>query len=173
MPTETPDRPSGLTIGDVIAIKYSAESELNYFKILNRDTLFYPDAHSALASGSTETYAEVTNLNPPQDQIYQFTKIELDGNVKVYLKQPAATNRWGTQKSPAGGYLTDTISPVGAGEQLNVWVLKDYVPNIQLVNSTNVSITPNLFWYGWRYQVQKMEKAPPMYTLVVAGGPGQ
>lgn len=167
---DTPDRIEGLRVGDNVAVRIASGTTINYYTIVNRDTLFYLDAHSALGAGATESYNEVTNLNPPTMQLYQVYSVMIDGNVRLYMKQPAATNRWGTNTSPAGGYLTDVLSAMGNKQLINVLVVEDYPPNVQLVNNTDVSITPNLMWYGWRYQLQALRQAPAIYTTVNVGG---
>lgn len=178
---EVPDKKEGLAIGTNIAIKIGAETI--YKKITNRDTIFYRDAHSALATATTESYAEVTNLDPPGSQLYQIHTVLIDGNVEVQLKQPAATNRWGTQRSPTGGYLLDKYSSLGAGEPINLWILEDYPPNVQLYNNTGVSIAATLWWIGWRYDVLEIAREingriktgtrPATFMEVAIGPPGQ
>jgi len=162
------DLARGLNILDNIRVVISGDE--HFFKVVNRDTLFYRDEHSSLDAGSTESYTEITNLNPPTGQLYQIYGIEVNGNVEIYLKQPAATNRWGTQRSPEGGPLTDNISPNHVPEFLNLWVLKDYPPNIQIRNNTNVSITPVLYWMGWRYAVIELKEKPSIYTSITVVG---
>ncbi len=96
----------GFRIGDNVAVKIG--SAIHYYKITHRDSIFYVQTHSAIAAGATQSYAEITNLDPPKYQLYQLKNLRLvRGNVQVYLKQPASTNRFGTNRSPDGGYLTD------------------------------------------------------------------
>lgn len=165
MPTETVDRPQGLSIGDCVAVRLPG-GEVKYYHILLRDRLFYKDAHSALSAGATESYAEVSNLDPPTGQIYQIYRIKADGNVRVYIKQPAATNRFGTNKSPEQ-YLVDDLVD---GQTVNIWVLEDYPPNIQIVNPTGVSITATFWWIGWRYAVRELKEKPPVFSWINIGG---
>lgn len=159
------DLSKGLRIGDNVAIR--AGDTIKFYEVISRDTIFYVDSHSAITAGSTEDYTEITNLNPPSDQIYQIYQIELaEGNVDVYLKQPAATNRWGTNRSPAGGYLDDEHDTA----LVDMWLIEDYPPNVKLINNTNVSITPKLRWWGWRYQVKELTQKPAKYSSVMVGG---
>lgn len=179
---DVPDKPEGLAIGANVAVRIGTEKK--YFKITNRDTFFLRDNHSALAKASIESYVEITNLDPPSGQLYQIYSGVIDGNLEVQLKQPAATNRWGTHRSPTGGYLLDKVSSFGSGELLNVWVLKDYPPNVQLYNGTNVTIkVPTIWWVGWRYDVELLATEiggkitqgakPVTFVEVGIGPPGQ
>jgi len=165
----TPDSEAGLRPGDNVEVRLAGTKTVKYYRITNRDTIFYLDKHSTLAAGGTESYAEVTDLDPPTGQLYQIYNIWISGNVKVYLKQPAATNRWGTNKAPEAGLLTDRISPIKNGMLVNLWIMEDYPPNVQIKNDTNVSITPVLYWIGWRYSLEEISK-PDVYTQIVVGG---
>lgn len=163
-----------LRIGDNLKVIYVG-GEVKWFTITSLDDIFYRDAHDALTAASTESYAEVSNLDPPTGQLYYFYKIETECNVKIYLKQPAATNRLGTNKSPEGGLISDIGGLPLTGREVDIWVAEDYPPNVQIVNSSNVSITPILWWIGKRFGV--IEKYPmadgppfPVYTTVRIGG---
>lgn len=165
------DLTKGLNILENVRVSLGeGEGGEKFYKIMNRDTLFHRDEHNSLAAGGTESYTEITQLNPPTGQIYQITGIEISGNVEIYLKQPAATNRWGTQRSPEGGPLSDNMSPKHSPQYLNVWVLKDYPPNIQIKNNTNVAIVPVLYWIGWRYLVQELREKPTVFQPITVAG---
>ena len=112
MPTEF-DLEKGFIINDNICIRIGGTKK--YYTVTNRDNMFYLEEPDAVAADSTASYSEVTNLNPPHGQLYQVMKIWIDGNIFLYLKQPAATNRWGTQRSPEGGFLNDRISGIKGG----------------------------------------------------------
>ena len=168
-----PDVRNGLAVGTNVAILLPGDKTKKFFRITNRDTIFYRDAHASLATGVTEAFAEITNLNPPPGQLYQIHGIVMDGNTELSLKQPAATNRWGTSRSPAGGLLLDKYSFNGAPELVNLWFIEDYPPNTQLVNNTPVSIVTTLWWVGWRYQIEKLSEPTDAYVEVSIGPPGQ
>ena len=161
-------KPKELRIGDNLKVIYIG-GESKFFTVTALDDIFYRDAHDALTAGSTESYAEISNLDPPTGQLYFFYKIETECNVKIYLKQPAATNRLGTNKSPEGGLLIDATGTILDGREVDIWVGEDYPPNVQLINGTNVSITPILWWIGKRFAVQKIAQ-PAVYTTVKVGG---
>lgn len=140
-----------------------------YYRIKKTDDVFYRDEHSALAAAATESYANVVNLDPPRDQIYLLFSVEIDGNVRLLIKQPPATNRWGTNRSPQGGILFDISSPVTSNRKIELWCLENYPPAVQLENGTNVSVTPVLWWIGRRFSIEEMQK-PAVFTTVQVGG---
>ena len=156
--------PEELVVGDVLEVVYIGGAR-KYLQITGMDDILYRDKHDALATDSTESFAAVTALNPPIDQIYWIYEIETDGNVRVLLKQPAATNRWGTNTSPQGGMIWDLFAP-----KIDIWIAEDYPPNIQIINSTDVTITPVLFWIGKRFAVKEFQGTPPARTTVKIGG---
>ena len=162
-----------LRIGDNLQVILIG-GETKYYQITGTDDIFYKDTHSALASGATEAYTAVGSgaLNPPVNQIYCITNIETESNVQIYLKQPAATNRWGTNNSPAGGLLNIDQTQIMAGRPISLWFMQNYDPNVQLVNNTNVSITPVLWWIGKRYTIKDIPK-PSVYTIAKIGGLSQ
>lgn len=155
----------GFRIGDNVAIKIG--DAIRYYEITHKDPILYVDDHSALAAAGTESYTEIGNLDPPVGQLYQFNRIILvRGNVKVYVKQPAATNRFGVNKSPEGGYLTDEFDEMS----LNLFCIEDYPPNVQIKNDTMSSITPRLRWHGYRYQTREIKEKPTPVTPIRVGG---
>jgi len=170
MPTGM-DLEKGFGIGDNICIRIGGTKK--YYTVTNRDNLFYLEEPAAIGADSTATYAEVTNLNPPHGQLYQVYKVWIDGNVYLYLKQPAATNRWGTQRSPEGGFLNDRTSGVKGGMYTDLWFTIDNPPSIQLRNIQPVSITPKIWYIGWRYAIEALPSKPATFTEVTISGIAQ
>ena len=159
------DLTKGFSIGDNLAVKIG--DSLKFFQITNRDTIMYiDDASSAISANGSESYTERTNLDPPDDQLYQIYRIECLHNVEAQLNQPASTNRWGLEKSPQGGILTDKNDHT----PLNIFILEDYPPNLQVVNGTTVSVTPKFRWHGWRYLLKPLDARPNTFTIVPATG---
>ena len=155
----------GFRIGDNVGIKNG--EAITYYTITHKDSIFYVQTHSAIAAGATQSYAEITNLDPPKYQLYQLTNLKLvRGNVSVYVKQPASTNRFGTNRSPDGGYLTDEYDNMN----INLFVMEDYPPNVQIVNNSLVSTTPRLRWLGHRYQIVELPQKPEKFTPIGIGG---
>ena len=157
-----------LVIGDNLEVVFIGGSK-KYYEIRAMDSIFLRDEHALIHSDAQEAFANVVNLNPPVDQFYWIFGVEIDGNVVLQIKQPAATNRWGTNRSPQGGYLFDLTSPVTSPRSVDIWIAEDYPPATRLVNDTNVDITPVLWWIGTRFAVNEISK-PTLYTTVKIGG---
>jgi len=161
----------GFALADNICIRIGGTKK--YYVVTNRDNLFYLDEPVAVGATSTATYAELTNLNPPHGQLYAVYKIWIDGNVELFLKQPAATNRWGTQRSPEGGLLNDRTSGVKGGMYTNLFFTIDNPPSIQLVNRQPISITPKIWYIGWRYAIEELPTKPAQFTEITISGIAQ
>ena len=131
------DLEQGFAISDNVAIRIGGI--IKYYSVTNRDVIFYQKKHDEIEADSTESYSEITDLNPPHGQLYQIYKIWVDGNVKLYLKQPAATNKFGTHRSPAGGFLTDRISGLKGGMYVNLFFTIDNPPSVQQVTITGIA----------------------------------
>ena len=161
----------GFAIGDNVALRIGGT--IKYYVVTNRDTIFLQEVGSEIAADSTDSYSEVTNLNPPHGQMYSIYKIWVDGNVKLYIKQPAATNRWGTQRSPAGGFINDRVSGVKGGLYVNLNFTIDNPPSVQLVNEQHVAISPKIWYIGWRYAIEELTTKPTQSTQVTISGLAQ
>ena len=170
MPTGM-DLEKGFAIGDNICIRIGGTKK--YYTVTNRDNMFHLDEADAIAADTTNTYSELTDLNPPHGQLYAIYKIWIDGNVYLYLKQPAATNRWGTQRSPEGGFLNDRTSGVKGGMYVNLFFTIDNPPSIQLKNIQPVSITPKIWYIGWRYAIEELPTKPATFTEITISGIAQ
>ena len=165
------DLEQGFAIGDNICIRIGGTKK--YYVVTNRDNMFYLDEADAVAADTTDSYSELTNLNPPHGQLYQVYKVWIDGNIELFLKQPAATNRWGTQRSPEGGLLNDRTSGVKGGMYVNLFFTIDNPPSIQLVNRQPVSITPKIWYIGWRYAIEEVPTKPSTFTEITISGISQ
>jgi len=167
--------PRELRNGDNLEVIFVGGS-VKYFRIRKLDDIFYRDRHAALASLGTESFANVVNLDPPIDQLYCLYSAEIDGNFRMLLKQPAATNRWGTNRSPQGGWLFDLNSPVTSNKKIEIWCSENYPPAIQLENYSNVTLNrPIIWWIGKRFSVVEISKDNPeikagKYTPIQVGG---
>ncbi len=161
----------GFALNDNVCIRIGGTKK--YYTIVNRDNMYYLNEPDAVAADTTSSYAEITELNPPHGQLYSIYKIWLDGNIELYMKQPAATNIWGSQRSPTGGLLNDRTSGVKGGLYTDLWFTIDNPPSVQYVNRQPVSITPKIWYIGWRYAIEELPDKPSNFTEVTITGLAQ
>ena len=156
----------GLRIGDNFQVILPGGST-KFYKVLNRDQVFYRNItfDEVAALGGAQDYTEITDLNPPANEVIQICKIKIDSNVQLQLKQPAPVNRWGTNRTPQGG-------PMPLNAELDLWATKNYPPQIRIVNNTTAAVTPILKLLGWRYLIKTLTTKPDVYTIVSVTGVG-
>ena len=64
-----------------------------------------------------------------------------------------------------------TTAKIGAGAVTNAKLATSAVSTTQLIkNGTNVSITPKLRWFGWRYDLKPLRERPEKFTAISIGG---
>lgn len=160
------DYPSGFAIGDCVKIRN------HFYKITGKDSLRINYVFtSAIASGATSSDTSMEDLNPKYcTELYQIVQVVPQHNVQVYLKQPASTLRWGTNKAPSVGFVSDRLSTYDGGEINNIFITNYQQPVIQVKNNTLVSMLPRIFFLGWKYMIEELPRAPPTYTEVQYGG---
>lgn len=166
-----------LRVGDNISITKS-KAKPKFYRIVGRDKFFYEDAHSSLAAASEDSaYTKITNLDPPAEQLYYIYGIGMVGNVRLYLKQPAAVQRWGTELSPEGSFLDDRISPRNAPEPIELWLTHDIPPFVKKVNFTRSAIVATITWFGWKFLLDELTKEEQAevertgrYEKIIIGG---
>ena len=158
--------------GDIVKVLNPGGGEV-FLQVTNTDKLVYEDVASAVAANTTEgSYTAVNNLNPPYDQLYHITRLEIDGNVRVRLRQPAAMQRFGVERSP-DQVLQDRDAPIGMGFPIVFWITENNQPARLLINNTETSITPTFWWHGWKYSVMRLPGpvTGPFRTIAVTGLP--
>jgi len=150
------DESKGFQINDVIKIQST------FYKITGRDNLRLPitPTSSGVASGATSSDISLDDLNPKYEQeIYQIVQIVPKHNVQIFLKQPASTLRWGTNKKPSVAYLFDRMSTFDGGENNNIFITNYQQPVIQMKNGTNITLIPTIYFIGWKYSVVKVPQS--------------
>lgn len=167
MPTYI-DYPKGFAINDIIKIRS------RFIRIKGKDSLRLPYTMStAIATTATSADTSVDVLNPKyQTELYQIVQIVPQMNVKIFLKQPASTLRWGTNTSPSTAFVSDRLASFDGGEINNIFITSYQQPVIQAQNPTTVSLTPTIWFLGWKYMIEELPSLPPgqPFTEVQYGG---
>lgn len=162
-------QPEDLRVEDFLRVVYIG-GEVKYLQIAGIDDIVLRKEFSEISAGESLDFTEVSELDPPTNELHWIYRIETEYNVKIYLKQPAAVNRLGTTKSPEAGVLVNEgVSPL-AGRRLNLWIATDYPPNIKIENGTNVAVSPVVWFIGKRYAVNEVKEVPKVFYTVKIGG---
>lgn len=166
---QTGQAPSPIPIGYNIALVGSDGSK-EFYEVISRDALRVTEEFSEIDSGEETSFSEVGKIEPSDDVIYQI-RIGVLHNVRLKLKQPAATTKWGTDSDP-DGFITPDQSPFSNPE--GHWEI--YVPpgeqpqlNIENPSENSVPITPEVSYEGYRYKVREISEsdAGPVLKLPV------
>lgn len=157
-----------LEIGDHLRVIYPG-GESKFYTITSVDDIFYTSTHDNISPGSIASYEEVSALNPPSDQLYWIGRIETDYNVKIYIKHPAATTRFGTSRAPQGGAIDSNAFPILEGREVNIWIAEDYPPMVQIENPTTTVVSPKIYWIGKKFTVVEIKTPPSVFKTVKIG----
>jgi len=144
------------------------------YKILgwnSTDNKWEKDATDTLSAGSNTDYRKVDELNPPTDEFHRITGIGINARkLHLYIKQPSGVDRLGTSVQ-AVGELNGIISPKDNPRPLyNFFVVNNKPPYFKAENKYDgVTVTPQLYVYGFRYKWKEISKPAEFITITVGG----
>ena len=164
-------------------IGISSEIEAKNYKITREEALRYitgdedTAVFSAVTSGNESGFKNIELLEPDKTPKH-IANVDwgVKSGGKYYLKLPTGTNRFGVDRDKDVGYLTNEISPwLDPDPQWGFWLINDYYPAINLVNNTLFSVTPQIFFYGKKYDITEVTgpekvEAEKRFTPIVIGG---
>jgi hypothetical protein len=145
------------------------------YKILGWDSteqVFKKDATNTLAALANTDYRKVDELNPPTDEFHRITGIGLNARkLHLYIKQPSGVDRLGTSYQ-AVGELNGIISPIDNPRPLfNFYVVNNKPPYFKCENKYDgVTVTPQLYVYGFRYKWEELKTKPAEFITITVGG---
>jgi len=139
------------SIGHFFVVKRGYNRYL--YRIVNVDYLDYVVSGNLNANQQTG-YNEISDLIPEEDKMYGFL-IGVRGPVKVYVKQPATTLKWGVGGLP--GYITQETSPYEAPNPITFTVtLKDTKLLVNVENPLSEVVSYKIRFTGYKYQIQQL-----------------
>ncbi len=149
------DISKGFRVGDNLAVRTSG-TDMVWMEVIARDQIFVEKTLDEVVAGGTVDFKEITELNPPEDELLQIDQVQLmKGNVKLLFKQPGAVNRFGTERSSETGFINDKFDTL----ETQLFIMNNLPLNIKEINDTPVSITPVVKFLGHRYQFRKLRES--------------
>ncbi len=129
---------------------------------------------SSVSTGNTSGFKQVTILEPadPPRRLYQVFPGVRDG-CSYYPQLPVGTNRWGVDLAKNLGFMDNLKTPHYAkNEDYEFWLVKSFWPAFNASNATGTSVTPQVFFEGFKYDIKKYTGAstPDRYRWVNLGG---
>ena len=161
----------------------------NFFKIL-RDSeplkvrssdLALSDPFIAVATGGESGFKDHEKLEPREApaELYRVRWGVKDG-CDYYLKLPSGTERLGVYEKKDVGRITaldsDVVCPA---EEYGFWMVHGDFPSVNAKNYTGYSLTPDIYFEGEKYNIEKITDAITLkllkegklpYTVVTRGG---
>lgn len=122
---------------------------------------------SAVADGSESGYKNISVLEPNDTprRIYQVVMGVKDG-CQYYVKIPSGANRFGVDVDKDVGYLDNNTSYYLAKNEMYLfWLAHNYYPSINAVNDTGISKTPQVFFEGYKYDIEPVSDAATLSRL--------
>jgi hypothetical protein len=137
-----------LNVGDHIWV----EAAKSFFKIINVKPFTYKLA-AALTAGETVTNTEITQLNSALDEIFNISGIEIENNIRLWLKfRGAALLSTGGEE-----YITQDDAPKGNPFPLDLWA-HNKSPFYNMQEMQNLAVTSNVFFTGITYDIETVDE---------------
>ncbi len=147
----------------------------NFFRIIkgpealkvNSTDLDLTDPFTSVATASESGFKDQEKLEPRENppELYRVRWGVADG-CDYYLKLPSGTERFGVYSKKDIGKITaldsDHIAPA---EEYGFWMAHGDFPSINAKNYTGYSITPNVYFEGEKYNIDRVTDAKELVAL--------
>lgn len=110
----------------------------------------------AVASGSESGFQTVEKLEPNDKPFHLFwvTWGVRDG-CEYQIKIPTGTDRLGVDEDKGIARITNRHSPYFSPDPaLGFWLIPDHFPSINAINHTLASLTPKIYFKGFKYDIE-------------------
>jgi hypothetical protein len=114
--------------------------------------------YSAVANGAESGYKNITEMEPHDipRRLYQVLMGVKDG-CQYYVKIPTGANRFGVDEDKDVGYISNQNSYyLAKNEDMVFWLVKNYFPSVNASNGTGGSLTPKVYFEGFKYDIDKV-----------------
>lgn len=145
-------------------LRISTEREGRFYRVVRRDPLIYNKTFDVVVNpNTTTTDVQDTNLEPPAGELYMFM-IGLKNNVRVRVKQPTATARFGVVASV--GEITYDLSPSDNPNPMTTMAtIKGANVTFSFYNPTDVPLKPEIRFLGMKYKLMEITDARTLEEL--------
>lgn len=136
-------------------------------------------AEFSTVSTATKTgFKNIDRIEPDTNQIAWYEWYIEDG-AEYQMKLKAGSIRFGPQAEPNVGYIDNLKSgPTDPNLKYSFWLYKDWFPSIEANNLTPYTMTPKIFFEGFKFDVEEVVdtakiaqvKASGKYSVLVLGG---
>jgi len=116
---------------------------------------------AAVTSGSESGFKNIAVLEPDESPMHLFWVLwGVKSGGYYQVKIPTGTDRLGTDEDKDVARITNEKAPYfGPDPMFGFWLVSDYYPAINMVNTTAVSLTPKVWFYGTKWDLEKVKDA--------------
>jgi len=151
-----------------------------FYRILRKERLIYITGEgdatefTAVATGAESGFKDIEALEPNTNQLYQVRPGVKDG--LKYQAKLTGTERYGPRLDTDMAYFTNQDSFWTApSEDFEFFLVKDMFPTYNAVNATGYTITPKIYFHGWKWDLEEAkeysaDRKPPEFTTITLGG---
>lgn len=145
-----------------------------FYQIQGKEPVTYETGRSttaeftAVASGGNAGFKNIEVLEPDTHHLYG-----LDWGVKdrcrYYMKVPTGNDRLGLDEDMDVGFVNNKTSPwLRPNPHYGFWIVEDQYPSFNAYNDSPLSLTPKIYFYGYKYFMVEVTKGNPVYERLKA-----
>jgi len=110
-----------------------------------------------LPGGATGVTANILNLRPETNELYNIDCLGIDGMARVRIEYPAGINRMTPHQ--IAEYLDQVLAPkagccCGTSGRVYFWCVPERYPMLNLDNPLAVAIQTVIYFFGWKYRTR-------------------
>lgn len=150
-----------------------------FFRVLRRERLIYisnegdKTEFSAVATGAESGWIDIEALDPATNELYQLRPGVKDGC--KYHEKLTGKERHGPNKDVDMAYFCNHDSLwTDPSEDFEFFLVKDMYPSYKADNDTGYSVTPKVYFKGWKYDYEEAteykERKPAEFATITLGG---
>lgn len=122
---------------------------------------------AAVTSGSESGFKPIDVIEPDDSPMHLYYVLwGVKDGCKYFVKIDTGTNRFGIDEDKDIGYITNEKSPYFAPDPAYAfWLVNNHYPSINAVNVTKDSLTPKVWFRGFKYDLVEV-KDPQTIVLL-------
>lgn len=170
--------------GFIVMITGDPNKEGKFYRVKNKEGSEYKTNNttgtaefSSVATTLNSGFKNIDRLEPDTDQMAWYSWYVKDGG-RYQMKLKAGTIRFGPEEEPNVGYIDNERSgPQEPNPRFSFWLIKDWYPSINHENRTLYTVTPEIFFEGWKFDLELVDdiralqiRASGKFSIVVLGG---
>jgi hypothetical protein len=150
-----------------------------FYRILRKERLIYITGEgdktefAAVATGAESDFIDIEALEPNTNELYQLRPGVKDGC--KYHGKLTGKERYGPTLDTDMAYFCNQDSLwTDPSEEFEFFLVHDMFPSYNADNDTGYSVTPKIWFKGWKYDIELSEytkdRKPPEYSTISLGG---